>query len=195
VGTAGCGIDLSTTCQHWSKRSLAEAIAFEIRTGAGPVEVFKHARETASLIRVPVTVQKALAESTSRPSATRGLLAGRHDVSSRKLLRSVLVKKTDGTEPGSLCEPRQHRYSDWQGEMSMGVLEAAIYRKLNYSGIRAFENGCEGKIPHLTEDSALRHARKLKKIRKKRFDAYQCVFCGCWHVGTRRRECPAGDYA
>ena len=70
----------------------------------------------------------------------------------------------------------------------MGALEAVFTAKSHYSGIPAFDRGCDGKIPHQSEENALRRARRIKKINKKHYDAYRCCFCGCWHVGTRRRN-------
>jgi hypothetical protein len=70
----------------------------------------------------------------------------------------------------------------------MGVLEAALYRKVHYSGIPAFDRGCDGKIPHPSEEGARRHAKRIKKAMKKRFDVYLCNFCHHFHVGTRRPD-------
>ena len=52
----------------------------------------------------------------------------------------------------------------------MGVLEAVLYRKVHYSGVPAFDRGCDGKIPHSSEVSARRHAKRMKKIMKKAVD-------------------------
>jgi hypothetical protein len=68
----------------------------------------------------------------------------------------------------------------------MGVVEAAIYRKVSYSGMPAFDRGCNGKIQHATEASARRHAKKLRKLRKKHYNVYTCSFCLCYHVGSVR---------
>jgi hypothetical protein len=77
----------------------------------------------------------------------------------------------------------------------MGVLEAALYRKVHYSGIPAFDRGCDGKIPHSSEVSARRHAKRMKKLMKKRFDIYLCKFCDNFHVGTRRPAFPMREAA
>lgn len=70
----------------------------------------------------------------------------------------------------------------------MGALEAVLDRKIRYSGNSAFEHGCNGKVPHPSEDGARTHAKELKKRMKKRFDVYRCRFCDSFHVGTHRRD-------
>lgn len=45
---------------------------------------------------------------------------------------------------------------------------------------------CVGKYKHLTLDSAKAQAKALHKKYKARYDAYQCPFCGHFHVGHNR---------
>jgi hypothetical protein len=70
----------------------------------------------------------------------------------------------------------------------MGALEAVLYRKVYYSGIPAFDRGCHGKIPHFSEQSARKHAKRLRKLRKKHYDVYLCQFCDCHHVGASHKS-------
>ena len=66
----------------------------------------------------------------------------------------------------------------------MGVVEAAIFRKITYAGLPAFDRGCDGKIQHAAESSARRHAKKMHKLQKKRYSVYMCRFCLHYHVGS-----------
>lgn len=48
---------------------------------------------------------------------------------------------------------------------------------------------CDGKVKHLTKDTAKREARLLagrgRSVGRTRLEVYRCGHCGWWHVGHR----------
>lgn len=48
-----------------------------------------------------------------------------------------------------------------------------------------YRKTCEGKIPHKTEQKAL---LKLARSTDKNMAAYECQFCGQWHLGHQKKH-------
>lgn len=70
----------------------------------------------------------------------------------------------------------------------MNQIADAVARVSKFQGDPYFERHCHGKVPHATEAEAKKHAKRMHKLQKKKYDAYQCKFCNQWHIGGRLRK-------
>ena len=57
-----------------------------------------------------------------------------------------------------------------------------------FDGELGFERGCRGKRLHLSMESAKIGAKQMHRKFHKKYNAYRCLFCDGWHVGTRRNR-------
>lgn len=69
----------------------------------------------------------------------------------------------------------------------MGPLTEAAALLRKYAGNPHFERGCHGKVQYADEKTAKVAAKRLHKMKKCKFNAYQCLFCFQWHTGHDRR--------
>jgi hypothetical protein len=63
--------------------------------------------------------------------------------------------------------------------------EMNSHSKLSATFLEGKDRSCEGKVRHPDEASA-KEAAVIRSNRKLRLEAYECPFCGGWHIGRKQ---------